>query len=152
MRLHQQDEHISKHKVFLDSDNLPKISVLMDKVRSSRNVVFILTRGFLTRPWCLLELATAICESKTLIPVRLMNASRGFDFQQARNCVHNLETELAATHPGAIDAIRKEGFTVDEVQAAIAILLDIVAVELNISLPEGVVNAQYQEIFNKFEL
>ena len=87
-----------------------------------------------------------------MIPVRLMNASRGFDFQQARNCVHNLETELAATHPGAIDAIRKEGFTVDEVQAAIAILLDIVAVELNTSLPEGVVNAQYQEIFNKLEL
>ena len=110
MRLHQQDEHISKHKVFLDSDNLPKISVLMDKVHSSRNVVFILTRGFLTRPWCLLELATAIRERKTLIPVRLMNASSGFDFQQARNCVHNLETELAATHPGQLMPLERRVF------------------------------------------
>lgn len=45
--------------VFLDSDNLSNLEDLMEKVRMSHNLVLLLTKNVLSRPWVLLELVTA---------------------------------------------------------------------------------------------
>ncbi|CAM9469457.1 unnamed protein product, partial [Heterosigma akashiwo] len=50
---------ISDDDIFLDSDNLHKITVLLQEVKNTDNLVVLLTKEILTRPWCLLELWTA---------------------------------------------------------------------------------------------
>ena len=148
-KLSVTDQSITKDMVFLDSDDLPKISVLIRKVKSSKNVVFILTKGVLSRPWCLLELVTAIRDGKNIIPVRLMNQTRGFDFEQAGMWVSNLCYMLEEMNPGAIGVLKNVGVEIEEAQDAVKKLLDVVAVEVNTAFPERVLNAQFEMIVEK---
>ena len=148
-KLNVMDQSITKDMVFLDSDNLPKISVLRRKVRSSRNFVFILTKGVLLHPWCLLELVTAIREGKNIIPVKLVHETRGFDFKQAGMWVSNLCRMLEVNNPGAIGVLKNEGVEIEEAQEAVKQLLDVVAIEVNTSFPEIVLNAQFEMIVQK---
>jgi len=68
-----------QHPVFVDSEDLDDLTDLRNHVRDSRNVVLLLTKGVLTRPWCLIELATA---AQAGIPIHLVKVSkRGSDFE-----------------------------------------------------------------------
>ena len=148
-KLSVTDQSITKDMVFLDSDNLPKISVLRRKVRVSRNFVFILTKGVLSRPWCLLELVTAIREGKNIISVKLMNETRGFDFKQAGMWGSDLHHMLEVNNPGAIGVLKNEGVEIQEAQEAVKQLLDIVSIEVNTAFPEIVLKAQFELIVQK---
>ena len=46
--------------IFLDSDDLSDLKELLDHVRHSKVLVLLQTEKILQRPWCLLELKTAI--------------------------------------------------------------------------------------------
>ena len=46
--------------VFLDSDDLSNLQVLKDAVAQSEVIVLIQSRGVLERPWCLIEILTAL--------------------------------------------------------------------------------------------
>jgi len=69
----------TQHPVFVDSEDLDDLADLQRHVRESRNIVLLLTKGVLTRPWCLIELATA---AQAGVPVHLLKVSkRGSDFE-----------------------------------------------------------------------
>ena len=55
---------------FLDSDNLQDLRELLDHVKNSDVLVLLQTTGLLTRPWCLLEIVTAI---KAGVPIVAIN-------------------------------------------------------------------------------
>lgn len=55
--------------VFLDSEDLRNLDQLRQQVQNSHNVVLLLTKGIFTRPWCLVEVVTAIREGVSLVPV-----------------------------------------------------------------------------------
>merc|ERR1719157_311183 len=46
--------------IFLDSEDLTDLVLLMEAVQKSHNLVLILTKGVLTRPWCLVEIVVAV--------------------------------------------------------------------------------------------
>jgi len=54
--------------VFLDSSSLTDLRSLRDKVVSSHNFVVLLTPGVLTRPWCLVEIVTAVQSDVNIVP------------------------------------------------------------------------------------
>jgi len=58
-----------KAPIFLDSDELFDLNGLLDAVRASTNVVILLTPNVLSRPWCLLELVTAVRCGANIVPV-----------------------------------------------------------------------------------
>ena len=148
-KLKKKDPYITKDKLFLDSDNLPRLSVLLEQVKKTRNVIFILTKGFFSRPWCLLELVIATKEGKNLVPVKLVSGQRGFDFTRQRQYTEELSSYLDEANPGAVQSVKEQGFEIEEVQVAIRKLMDIIAVELNFSNPEPVLDAQFDVIISK---
>jgi len=148
-KLKQKHPSITKDRLFLDSDNLPRLSVLLERVKKTQNVIFILTKGFFSRPWCLLELLVATNEGKNLVPVKLVSVQRGFDFTRQRQYTHELSSYLDEVNPGAVQSVQEQGFEIAQVQDAIRMLMDIIAVELNFSNPEHVLDAQFDVIISK---
>jgi hypothetical protein len=65
--------------VFLDSDDLNDLNKLCDHVRASDVLVLLQTRGILTRPWCLLELLTAVEAGVPIVCATLMSPGKGCD-------------------------------------------------------------------------
>ncbi|CAK0863693.1 unnamed protein product [Prorocentrum cordatum] len=64
---------------FLDSNNLDDIRLLKGVVRSSHNLLLLLTDRVLSRPWVLIEIVTAI---KYGVPIQLVQIQRpGVDFK-----------------------------------------------------------------------
>jgi len=57
--------------VFLDSSNLVDLAMLRDKVNACHNLVVLLTPGILKRPWCLVEIVTAVQCNINILPVEI---------------------------------------------------------------------------------
>jgi len=66
--------------VFLDSDNLSDLEQLQEHVSNSHNVVLLLTQHVLTRPWVIVELATAVRKGVPVLPVNVHKEGDGFVF------------------------------------------------------------------------
>lgn len=65
--------HSFDEPVFLDSDNLESLEDLQRRVCSSHNLVLLLTKGVLLRPWVLVELITA---KRNSVPLHLVTISK----------------------------------------------------------------------------
>ena len=57
-------------EVFLDSDNLKDLRELLNDVRNSSVLILFQSRHVLERPWCLLEMYTAVMER---VPIVALN-------------------------------------------------------------------------------
>merc|ERR1712032_1205363 len=58
--------------------DLSDLTILLDRVRTSRNLVLLLTKSVLSRPWVLVEIATAV---ETQVPVLLVEVlKKGNEF------------------------------------------------------------------------
>ena len=97
-------ERILKQPVFLDSDDLKDLRALVDEgICQSDVVVLLQTKGVLTRPWCLVELYSAV---KAGIPIVAVNVSGAFpyDYQLAAEVLNTLASptgKLCELNPGA---------------------------------------------------
>jgi len=139
---------------FLDSDNLNNLEELLCFVQRSKYLIVVLSRKILTRPWCLLEIATAFRSNIEVFSVQPnFPADRKFDY----NCfvefssnlkeaiittlVHdpqflvangnNVEVNAQKHAEDCINKIIEFGFTVDEVQRAIQRLSNVIAKPFN---------------------
>ena len=66
--------------VFLDSDDLRDLSKLVDHVQQSRCLVLVQTRNVLARPYCILELLTAIESQIPIVCVMLQFLSEAMRY------------------------------------------------------------------------
>ena len=68
--------------IFIDSDGLKDLRLLQDHVRESDVLVLLQTSTLLTRPWCILEIFTAI---KARIPIIALNirGAHPYDYSAA---------------------------------------------------------------------
>jgi hypothetical protein len=97
--------------VFLDSDDLLDLRELLKIVARSDVLVLLQTTNVLTRPWCLLEIYTAICNHVPIVAVAV-EGSFPYSFDEATALLDDIDESsfaerLASRHPGAVDIIRK---------------------------------------------
>ena len=97
--------------VFLDSDDLIDLRELLTIVARSDVLLLLQTTNVLTRPWCLLELYTAICNHVPIVAVAV-EGSFPYSFDEATALLDDTDESsfaerLASRHPGAVDIIRK---------------------------------------------
>ena len=85
--------HLPPGKIFIDSDTLKDLRRLRQHVRDSDVLVLLLTSNFLTRPWCLLEIYTAITESVPIVALNI-NGAHPYNYSQAAAFLQELDTEL----------------------------------------------------------
>jgi len=95
--------------VFLDSEDLRDLTTLRDHVINSRNLVLLLTPGVLMRPWCLMEIITAMNHGVQIVPVEIQRPGLMFTYPN-----EDFYTELrAGRHLSRRDfqMLRGEGIT-----------------------------------------
>jgi len=66
--------------VFIDTEDLRDLSELGEHVRKSHNLVILLTKGLLTRPWCLVEIVTAVQAGVRVVPVEIQRRDMEFEY------------------------------------------------------------------------
>ena len=93
-------------EVFLDADNLSDLRDLLSDVAQSDAIVLLYTQGLLTRPWCLLELDTAVKNKVPIILLRIANAFAG-DASQIATILDDLPAHLLKINPGAEDTLKE---------------------------------------------
>ena len=82
---------------------------LLKHVKESSVLVLFQSRNVLERPWCLLELYTAVMEG---VPIVALNcAGKGYDFGKAADLLLHLETNLAKLNPSAIQVLKSTAWT-----------------------------------------
>lgn len=66
--------------VFLDSEHLQDLRELRAHVERSDNLVLLLTPGVLSRPWCLVEIVTAMKYGAQIVPVEIQRLGLSFAY------------------------------------------------------------------------
>lgn len=103
--------------VFLDSEDLTNLEELQDKVRHSQNVLLLLTNGVLLRPWCLIEIVTALRENITIFPVELKKPGASFNYPD-KEFYSNLENgDLLDT--ASIQCLQENGVNLMDVSTCL---------------------------------
>merc|ERR1712032_1432832 len=72
--------HDFMRPVFVDSTDLQDLSLLMQHVRKSYYLLLLLTPGVLKRPWCLLEIVTAVQNDVEIVPVEIVRPGAQFSY------------------------------------------------------------------------
>ena len=96
--------------VFLDSDNLRDLRDMPDHVRDSGAVVLLQSRHVLERPFCVIELLTAIDEGVPIVGLAMCQCgATGYQFEAAANFLKHFDTLIQDANPYAVDALREFG-------------------------------------------
>ena len=110
-----QTELESRHEdevVFLDSDDLRDLSKLVHHVQQSRCLVLVQTRNVLARPYCILELLTAIESQIPIVCVTVGGKPQeiAYNYEEMTRLMTWMDTDLERWNPGAADVLRDHGY------------------------------------------
>ena len=100
-------EHLTRtitgFEVFLDSDNLRQLGDLAEHVRNSRVLVLLQTRNVLYRPYCILELLTAIDADIPIVAVNIVSQKweERYDYEAIADFLLHFDQQLDTKAPGA---------------------------------------------------
>jgi hypothetical protein len=111
---------LGKNDVFLDTEALKDLHTLKQKVQNSDVIIAILTKGYLTRPWCLIELYEAIIANVEIKPIYIVNGGYNFDDMIAFLTSNQLEEDFEKLNPGAYRTLVKEQYDPKEICSKIA--------------------------------
>jgi len=103
--------------IFLDSEDLESTDDILARVRSSSNLVLLLTNGVLLRPWCLIEIATAVRHGVEVIPVQVSKPGNQFEIPGEAFYAGLASGELLSRQ--ARDLVLERGFGLGEVSACV---------------------------------
>ena len=89
-------------EIFLDNDDLQDLRAVLQHVRESDVFLLLLTAEVMSRPWCILEIHTAVSAGIPIVAVTLRG--KGYDHAEAQRQLTYLDTELDRLNPGALAA------------------------------------------------
>ena len=138
---------IGEH-VFLDSDDLRNLDRLVDHVKQSRVLVLVQTKSVLTRPYCLLEVLTAIEAGIPIVGVQVAGRQEhAYDFNEVLRLLTHLDTQLDVANPGASDVLKDHGFA-DLGEAAYRLATVVpkaISVPLNVCASRNILSASVHD-------
>ena len=134
---------LRKEDVFLDTEGLSDLHMLRSKVLSSDTLVCLLTKGYLTRPWCLIEMAEAIKNNIPLKTIFIEGAGYSFEDMAVLLKAPDAAAALDALNPDASATLAAEGFDAADVFQTIGGTLPyIIAKNFDPTAPLAVKKAQ----------
>jgi len=121
--MHDMLRKMLKAPVFLDSSALNDLrNLITEGVHKSDVLVLLVTKGVLSRPWCLLEILET---SRKGIPVVLVHMeTNGMTIDEARAFAANLEDELQKMNPAGLEFLMKRLGNLDELKDALSFVLE----------------------------
>ena len=135
----------SKLPIFLDSDDLKNLDELEAHVRASEVLVLCQTEKVLTRPWCLLELVTALDAGVPIVGLTLQG--KGYDFAEAEHYLANIDTKLDNITPGGSKLLESKGVNMQEAAHKLSNAIPkIISMELNTGASRNVLKATIDDL------
>ncbi|KAL1514555.1 hypothetical protein AB1Y20_003651 [Prymnesium parvum] len=105
--MHDMLRKMLKAPVFLDSSVLKDLrNLITEGVHKSDTLVLLLTRGVLSRPWCLLELFETAKIGNPVVIVQMANNS--LSLGEALYFVDHLETEMERINPTGLQFLHEK--------------------------------------------
>ena len=122
--LHDLLAKMLRYPVFLDSANLTDLRQLITNGVNDSDVFLVLaTKGYITRPWCLLEIVHATRLNTPVLLIDIKNG--GFDAKEMKKYVDNIEEMMGAENPDGLELLREHlGQDLSELQEACTRMLD----------------------------
>ena len=134
-------------RCFLDSDDLKTTDVLKQAVLDSDVLILIQSKGVLERPWCLIEIFTALEHRIPIVCVSLVSGAFAYDHVAAGLYLEALDTELEARNPGASRLLIDQGFDLAEVAATLSCTLpSVISTAFNPSASQNILAASITDI------
>jgi hypothetical protein len=89
--------------------------------------VLLLSKGLLTRPWCLLEIREAMRLQKPIVLLELKGPGQSFSFDDAIAMLEDMENNLPPLNPWAIGELQAhmEGEPLSQLQQTVKQALEI---------------------------
>jgi len=108
--------HYFDSPVFLDSEDLHDLENLQERVKYSHNLLFLLSKNVLSRPWVVLELCTALEANVRIVPVQLVKADK-FEIPDDRFYADFAQGTIIDS--AGQEVLREHGVTLDHVVACL---------------------------------
>ena len=102
-------------EIFLDSDDLSDLRLLLDHVKETQVLVLLQSKGVLTRPWVIIELHTAITHDVPIVALNVRNHAP-YDYAAASEFLLRFDTDIELANPGAAQLLIDMG--IDPVDVA----------------------------------
>lgn len=135
--------------VFLDSEDLNDLEDVQKQVQCSHNVALLLTRNVLTRPWCLVEIVTAIQMNIPVIPVQLEKKGNQFEFPGTD--FYNDLKEGRVLDEGAVEVLRSCNIDLELIESSIKQVFKRIAVGYSPHKPGNIRRAELQELLRQLQ-
>jgi len=147
--LQRELEPLLGRSVFLDSDDLRDLTALTKHVRESGCLLLLQSSRVLLRPWCILEIVTAIDEQVPIVGVSLTSGGWAYNFALAEQMMAHLDTFL----PGdAALTLRTLGVSpLDAAYKLSSVLPNIISVPLSMNQSRGVLTATVKDIVDAMD-
>ena len=122
----------------------------MNEAKKMRVMIVLISRSYLTRPWCLIELYTAIKQGIKIITT-IVTEIDGFTFNEGKNMIVGLTPKSLLEQCSNIkETLEKEGVDIEDMTSTIVKgLQNVIAQELNLNANNEILNAQIRVIMNK---
>jgi len=136
--------------IFLDSEDLTDLTILQERVFHSHNLVLLLTKEVLQRPWVLVEIVTAV---RWNIPVLLVTVEKDhnrFTFPDDRFYEKLLEGNLLSSQDMAV--LDDCDITLPDAEQAIRGVLKRIAVPYSPHKPTSIRRAELQSLLEEVTL
>eukprot|EP00927_Polykrikos_kofoidii_P004923 TRINITY_DN11942_c0_g1_i1.p1 TRINITY_DN11942_c0_g1~~TRINITY_DN11942_c0_g1_i1.p1 ORF type:complete len:1017 (+),score=175.41 TRINITY_DN11942_c0_g1_i1:287-3052(+) len=137
-------------RFFLDSEDLVDLAELQHHVRTSENLLLILTPGVLTRPWVLVEIWTAITSNVEVVPVMLLKP--GATFQIPGDDFYNDLLDGSILGAKGIDLLKELDISLESLVACIKKVFLRIASSYSPHRSKQIRDAELREILRKCNL
>jgi len=125
----QQLDHSAKRcevPIFLDSENLLNLDQLKRHVEQSHSVALLLTKGVLSRPWCLVEIVTAFRKGIPVLPVKVDKIGTEFSFPD--DAFYKALSDGEVLDPRDLELVARCGIDLTELENSIKYVFKHIAV------------------------
>jgi len=133
--------------VFIDTKDLEDLRELQDHVKRTHNLVLLLTPGVLSRPWCLVEIATAVQHEVELVPVEIQRPGNKFEYP-TEEFYENLIDGRFLT-PAAVRILEEEGISLTDIAAAIRQVFMKIALPFSPQKSSSIRQAELSDILSR---
>ena len=142
-------EKRTRRRVFLDSDDLRDLSQLAAHVLDSDVIVIVQSANVLSRPYCLLELYTAITQGVPVVGVSLASgsAAHSYSFEESARFLTHLDSLLEHNNPGASNLLTQNGVDMEDCAYVLACTLPkIISTKLELGASRNILQATMDDI------
>lgn len=136
-----------QNRVFVDSECLDDLADLKQHIVNSTVVIILLTPGLFSRPWCLIELVTAIQYKVPVLPVEIQRPGVKYEYPDDEFYLKFSNGEFLSSDDIAL--LEKEGVELDAAEMSIRRVFQLIASPFSPHKTKSIRDAELKDILKR---